>query len=46
LIWLSDDKDRVMVQMRVRLSVATINLQLTKHIPASNGPDGPPNTPP
>ena len=43
LIWLSDDKDRVMVQMRVKLSVTTINLQLTKHIPATNAP---PNTPP
>ena len=42
-VWLSDDKDRVMVQMRVRLSVATISLQLTKHIPA---PNAPPNTPP
>lgn len=42
-VWLSDDKDRVMVQMRVRLSVATISLQLTKHIPAANAP---PNTPP
>lgn len=43
LIWLSDDKDRVMVQMRVKLAVTTINLQLTKHIPATNAP---PNTPP
>lgn len=34
-IWLSDDKDRVMVQMRVRLKVATISLQLTSHRPAS-----------
>lgn len=34
-IWLSDDKDRVMVQMRVRLKVATISLQLKRHIPAS-----------
>jgi hypothetical protein len=42
-VWLSDDKDRVMVQMRVRLKVATISLQLTKHIPAANAP---PNTPP
>jgi hypothetical protein len=42
-IWLSDDKDRVMVQMRVKLKVATISLQLTKHIPATNAP---PNTPP
>jgi hypothetical protein len=42
-VWLSDDKDRVMVQMRVRLSFATISLQLTKHIPAANAP---PNTPP
>lgn len=36
LIWLSDDKDRVMVQMRVRLKVATISLQLTSHRPATN----------
>jgi hypothetical protein len=43
-VWLSDDKDRVMVQMRVRLKGGvSINLQLTKHIPASNAP---PNTPP
>jgi hypothetical protein len=43
-VWLSDDKDRVMVQMRVRLKVGpTISLQLTKHIPAANAP---PNTPP
>ena len=42
-VFLSDDKDRVMVQMKVRLSVATISLQLTKHIPAENAP---PNTPP
>ena len=36
-IWLSDDKDRVMVQMRVRLKV-TINLQLTSHRPATTNP--------
>jgi hypothetical protein len=35
-IWLSDDKDRVMVQMRVRLKVANISLQLTRHRPATN----------
>jgi hypothetical protein len=35
-IWLSDDKDRVMVQMRVRLKVATISLQLKSHRPATN----------
>jgi hypothetical protein len=35
-IWLSDDKDRVMVQMRVRLKVATINLQLKRLRQASN----------
>lgn len=36
-IWLSDDKDRVMVQMRVSLKkVATISLQLRRHIPASS----------
>ena len=34
-IWLSNDKDRVMVQMRVKLKVATINLQLTSHRPAT-----------
>ena len=34
-IWLSDDKDRIMVQMRVRLKVATISLQLTRHTPAT-----------
>jgi hypothetical protein len=38
-IWLSDDKDRVMVQMRVRVSFATINLQLKSHRPAST-PNG------
>jgi hypothetical protein len=37
-VWLSDDKDRVMVQMRVRLSVATISLQLTSHRPAPTNP--------
>jgi hypothetical protein len=35
-IWLSDDKDRLIVQMRVRLKVATISLQLTRHTPATN----------
>ena len=35
-IWLSDDEERVMVQMRVRLKVATISLQLTRHTPATN----------
>ena len=35
LIWLSDDKDRIMVQMRVKLKVGpTINLQLKSHRPA------------
>lgn len=34
-IWLSDDEERVMVQMRVKLSVATISLQLTRHTPAT-----------
>lgn len=37
-IWLSDDKDRVMVQMRVRLKVANISLQLTSHRPATTNP--------
>lgn len=37
-IWLSDDKDRVMVQMRVKLKVATISLQLTSHRPATTNP--------
>jgi hypothetical protein len=37
-IWLSDDKDRVMVQMRVRLKLATISLQLTSHRPATTNP--------
>jgi hypothetical protein len=37
-IWLSDDKDRIMVQMRVKLSVATINLQLKSHRPAPTNP--------
>jgi hypothetical protein len=37
-IWLSDDKDRVMVQMRVKLKVATINLQLKSHRPAPTTP--------
>ena len=37
-IWLSDDKDRVMVQMRVKLKVATINLQLKSHRPATTIP--------
>jgi hypothetical protein len=36
LIWLSDDQDRVMVQMRVRLKVTNISLQLTSHRPATN----------
>jgi hypothetical protein len=40
-IWLSDDKDRVMVQMRVRLKVTTISLQLTSHRPATNPSPGP-----
>lgn len=35
-IWLSDDEDRVMVQMRVKLKVATISLQLKRHTPATN----------
>src|SRR5688572_11324375 len=36
-IWLSDDEDRVMVQMRVNIKkVATISLQLTRHTPATN----------
>lgn len=36
-IYLSDDKDRVMVQMRVRLKAnITISLQLTSHRPATN----------
>jgi hypothetical protein len=42
-IWLSNDKDRIMVQMRVTLKVATISLQLKKHIPAANNV---PNSPP
>ena len=41
-VWLSDDKDRVMVQMRVRLKVTNISLQLTKHIPAASAPPNPP----
>ena len=32
-IYLSDDAARIMVQMRVRLSVATISLQLTSYQP-------------
>jgi hypothetical protein len=35
-IWLSDDEDRVMVQMRVHIRVANISLQLTRHTPATN----------
>ena len=35
-IWLTDDKDRLMVQMRVKLKVATISLQLTKYTPPAN----------
>lgn len=36
-IWLSDDKDRVMVQMRVRLKGSlSISLQLRRHQPATN----------
>jgi hypothetical protein len=38
-IWLSDDKDRIMVQMRVKLKVATINLQLKSHRPAPTNPN-------
>jgi hypothetical protein len=38
-IWLSDDKDRIMVQMRVKLKGPTINLQLTSHRPASTNPN-------
>jgi hypothetical protein len=37
-IWLTDDKDRVMVQMRVKLKVATISLQLKSHRPAPANP--------
>ena len=37
-IWLSDDKDRIMVQMRVKLIRTTINLQLTSHRPATTNP--------
>jgi hypothetical protein len=32
-IWLSDDPDRIMVQMRVHISVVTISLQLKSHRP-------------
>ena len=35
-IWLTDDKDRLMVQMRVKLKVAEISLQLTKYTPPAN----------
>jgi len=35
-IYLSDDADRIMVQMRVRLSVATISLQLTSYQPPTS----------
>ena len=38
-IWLSDDKDRIMVQMRVKLKVATISLQLKSHHPAPTSPN-------
>lgn len=34
-IWLSDDPNRVMVQMRVRLKVANISLQLLSHHPGT-----------
>lgn len=34
-IWLSDDRDRVMVQMRVRLKVGNISLQLLSHDPGT-----------
>ncbi|HEX6314715.1 MAG TPA: DUF3108 domain-containing protein [Gemmatimonadaceae bacterium] len=37
-IWLSDDADRLMVQMRVKLKVATISLQLTSYRPATTPP--------
>jgi hypothetical protein len=37
-IWLSDDRDRIMVQMRVKLKMTTINLQLTSHRPATTNP--------
>jgi hypothetical protein len=40
-IWLSDDKDRVMVQMRVRVSFANISLQLTRHTPSTSNPNHP-----
>jgi len=39
-VWLSDDKDRVMVQMRVKLKVATISLQLTSTRPATTPSPG------
>lgn len=32
-IWLSDDKDRIMLQMRVRLSIGSISLQLKSYRP-------------
>lgn len=35
-IYLSDDPQRIMVQMRVRLSVATISLQLTSYQPPTS----------
>lgn len=38
LIWLSDDRDRVMVQMRVKLKMVTISLQLKSHRPAPTNP--------
>jgi hypothetical protein len=38
-IWLSDDKDRIMVQMRVRIATFNISLQLTSHRPAPTNPN-------
>jgi hypothetical protein len=37
-IWLSDDSDRLMVQMRVKLKMANISLQLTSYRPATSTP--------